>query len=59
MNFAAVDKGGNIEKVEVPKEWANIQLVKQKDERNLPDFVKNVMEPIVAQNGDDLPVSAF
>jgi pyruvate-ferredoxin/flavodoxin oxidoreductase len=59
MNFAAVDKGGDVEKVEVPKEWAKIELTKKEDHRDIPDFIKNVMEPINAQKGDDLPVSAF
>lgn len=59
MNFAAVDKGGDVEKVEIPKEWAKIEVKKHTDERDIPDFIKHVMEPINAQRGDDLPVSAF
>lgn len=59
MNFAAVDQGGKVEKVEVPKEWSNLELHKVIDKRNIPDFIKNVVEPINAQKGDDLPVSAF
>ncbi len=59
MNFAAVDKGGDVEKIEVPTEWANIELTKKEDHRDIPDFIKKVMEPINAQKGDDLPVSAF
>ncbi|NCC73153.1 MAG: pyruvate:ferredoxin (flavodoxin) oxidoreductase [Sphingobacteriia bacterium] len=59
MNFAAVDQGGEVEKIEVPKEWSNLKLHKVTDERNIPDFIKNVVEPINAQKGDDLPVSAF
>jgi len=59
MNYSAVDKGGEVEKVEVPKEWADIELGKDEDNRDLPDFIKNVVEPINSQKGDDLPVSAF
>ncbi|MDZ4203265.1 MAG: pyruvate:ferredoxin (flavodoxin) oxidoreductase, partial [Bacteroidales bacterium] len=59
MNFAAVERGGEPEKVEVPKEWAAIVLVKKTDDRNIPDFIRNVMEPMTYQKGDDLPVSAF
>jgi pyruvate-ferredoxin/flavodoxin oxidoreductase len=59
MNFAAVDKGGEVVKVDVPKEWAKIKLSDAKDTRDIPDFIKNVVEPINAQKGDDLPVSAF
>lgn len=59
MNFAAVDRGGDVEMVEIPKEWAKIEVTKTIDSRNIPDFIKNIMEPINAQKGDDLPVSAF
>ena len=59
MNNAAVDAGGAVTKVEVPADWKNITVTTAKDDRNIPDFIKNVMEPINAQNGDSLPVSAF
>lgn len=59
MNYAAVDRGGDISKVEVPKEWAQIRLKDEKDGRELPDFIKNVFDPINKLKGDNLPVSAF
>ncbi|MCE5346105.1 MAG: pyruvate:ferredoxin (flavodoxin) oxidoreductase [Bacteroidales bacterium] len=59
MNYAAVDKGGEVVKVDVPAEWANIKVVKEKDTRDIPDFVRDIMEPVNRQEGDDLPVSAF
>ncbi|MEZ5145972.1 MAG: hypothetical protein R2759_02510 [Bacteroidales bacterium] len=60
MNYAAVDKGGEVSKVEVPKEWANIKVkAEKKDTRVLPDFIKNIFEPINKLQGDTLPVSAF
>ncbi|MBE0638662.1 MAG: pyruvate:ferredoxin (flavodoxin) oxidoreductase [Bacteroidales bacterium] len=59
MNFAAVDKGGEVEKIEIPIEWAKIEVKKVVDDRAIPDFIKYVVEPINAQKGDDLPVSAF
>lgn len=59
MNNAAVDKGSNVVKVDIPTEWANIELKSEKDTRNIPDFIKNVVEPMVGQRGNDLPVSAF
>ena len=60
MNYAAVDAGGqNIVKVEVPQAWKNLEGKDVKEERNVPDFIKNVCDPINAQNGDSLPVSAF
>jgi pyruvate-ferredoxin/flavodoxin oxidoreductase len=48
-----------VEEVKVPAEWKNIKVQKKKDDRDIPEFVKNVVEPINAQKGDDLPVSAF
>ena len=59
MNYAAVDKGSEVIKVEVPVEWASIKIEKEKDTRNIPDFIRDVMEPIDRMKGDDLPVSAF
>lgn len=62
MNNAAVDKGGeNVHKVEVPKEWTKLGDEKsvEQEENDKPDFVKNVVEPINALRGDELPVSAF
>ncbi len=58
-NYSAVDKGGEVEKVEIPAEWADIKVTEQKDTRDIPDFIRNVMEPINSLKGDDLPVSAF
>ena len=59
MNYAAVDKGSQVMRIEVPAEWANIKVEKKKDTRNVPDFIRDVMEPINSMKGDDLPVSAF
>lgn len=58
MNYAAVDRGGEYVKVDVPAEWANLP-----DEdaliNNFPSFVQNIVVPVNAQKGDDLPVSMF
>ncbi len=59
MNYAAVDRGGQVTKVDVPAEWANIVVKKEEDTRDIPAFVREVMEPMLAMKGDDLPVSAF
>jgi len=59
MNYDAVDAGADIIKVEIPAEWAKIELKKEVDNRNIPDFIKNIVEPMTAQKGDNLPVSAF
>ena len=58
MNYAAVDRGGEYEKVEIPAEWANI-VDEDEVANNMPDFVKNIVVPVNAQKGDDLPVSMF
>ena len=61
MNYQAVDDGINsLVKVEVSSSWANAV-----DERNgivdveEPAFIKDILRPMSAQKGNDLPVSAF
>ena len=59
MNYQAVEQGANsIVKVEVPESWAQATDEK-KDEVVEPDFIKNILRPMNAQEGNDLPVSAF
>ncbi len=57
-NYAAVDRGGEYEKVTVDAAWANLPD-DEKSESKAPEFVENVVKVINAQAGDDLPVSAF
>ncbi|WP_302991362.1 pyruvate:ferredoxin (flavodoxin) oxidoreductase [Barnesiella intestinihominis] len=57
-NYAAVDRGGEYEKVTVDAAWANLPD-DEKTESKAPEFVENVVKVINAQAGDDLPVSAF
>ncbi len=59
MNHAAVDRGGDVEKVEVDKSWLKLKDKATPADQNLPDFIKNVAGPINHLKGDDLPVSAF
>lgn len=59
MNYAAVDRGGDVTKVEVKKEWLNEDEKKDACVNNHPAFIKNVVDVINAQEGDTLPVSAF
>ncbi len=59
MNYDAVDRGGDVTKIEVPAEWANIELREEGDGKEYPEFIKNFVNPINALKGDDLPVSAF
>jgi len=59
MNFESVMRGEQVEKVEVPAEWAKLELTDTVEEQNVPDFIRKVVEPINAMNGDLLPVSIF
>ena len=59
MNHAAIDRGGDATKIEIPSDWKTVKVVKTVDTRDIPDFIRNVVEPINAMKGDDLPVSAF
>ena len=59
MNIQAVDKTiENIQAIEYPAVWAEATDL-PKSQPDEPDFVKNVMRPILALEGDKLPVSAF
>ncbi|HZK61007.1 MAG TPA: pyruvate:ferredoxin (flavodoxin) oxidoreductase, partial [Anaerovoracaceae bacterium] len=60
MNFAAVDAGGNnVQKIEVPSEWAKIKVGADDETSKRPAFIKNIVDVINAQKGDTLPVSTF
>ncbi|RNC66876.1 pyruvate:ferredoxin (flavodoxin) oxidoreductase [Proteiniphilum sp. X52] len=58
MNYAAVDRGGDVEEVEVPMEWAAIETVADTS-GDAPEFIRKVVRPVNAQRGYGLPVSAF
>ncbi len=58
MNFAAVDRGGEYKTLAVDPAWANLP----EDEaivREEPAYITNLVRVINAQNGADLPVSAY
>ncbi|SUB88088.1 Pyruvate synthase subunit porA [Porphyromonas macacae] len=59
MNYAAVDRGGDVVKVEVKPEWANLPDEEAIRHPEDTDFIHNIVRPINAQRGDSLPVSAF
>ena len=59
MNWKAVDAAlDKIEEIKYPESWKNLPKDQTKTFEE-PDFVKNVMKPMLAQQGDKLPVSAF
>ena len=60
MNHKAVDRGGDVTKIDIPKEWKNLSDEEEKaEDKNVPKFIRDVVYPINAQKGDKLPVSAF
>ena len=61
MNYAAVDRGGEYTKVEIPADWKDItaKFENPNKDRLAPEFVKNIADIVNAQAGDILPVSAF
>jgi len=59
MNFAAVDRGGEVHEIPVDKAWAQLAPEKVETPAGMPDFVRDVAHPINMLKGDDLPVSAF
>jgi pyruvate-ferredoxin/flavodoxin oxidoreductase len=59
MNYNAVEKGGEVTKIEIPEVWANIKVEEKAETKKVPAFISKVMEPINSLKGDDLPVSAF
>ena len=57
-NYAAVDRGIEVEEIPVPADWANLpdeEAVKD----NVPQFIEQVVRPVNAQRGYELPVSVF
>ncbi len=61
MNYAAVDRGGEYTKVEIPADWKDItaKFENPNTARLAPAFVKEIADVVNAQAGDTLPVSAF
>ncbi|HYE26590.1 MAG TPA: pyruvate:ferredoxin (flavodoxin) oxidoreductase [Clostridia bacterium] len=59
-NFAAVDATlEHLHKVEIPADVSSKFDVRPPVPEQAPEFVKNVLGPIIAGNGDFLPVSAL
>lgn len=60
MNYAGMDRAVEaLEEIKYPAEWAdavNSDVATTVDE---PEYVKNIIRPITALEGDKLPVSAF
>jgi len=60
MNCQAVDLALDaLVKIDVPEAWKNAADVAATAEDNRPEFVQKIADPINAQKGNKLPVSAF
>ena len=59
MNCAAVDQGfENLIKVEIPATWANAACA-DRQKKEVPEFIENIVNVMNRQEGDSIPVSAF
>ena len=60
MNCEAVDAALDaIIEINVPDSWKNAEDKDNSTPESVPEFIKNIVEPINAQQGNKLPVSAF
>jgi pyruvate-ferredoxin/flavodoxin oxidoreductase len=59
MNTMAIDRGGDVEKVEVPAEWSKLVIKKEVPDSSKANFIQQVFEKVNKFEGDDIPVSAF
>ena len=60
MNFEAVEAGLNaLVKIDVPASWSNAEELEMAVDSDEPEFIKNILRPMNAQEGNNLPVSAF
>ncbi len=60
MNIAAIDRAVEaLEEIKYPASWANATTGAELIEAVVPDYIKNVVKPILRLDGDKLPVSAF
>lgn len=60
MNYAGVDAAlDNLVEVDVPDSWASASSQDHPGEKDVPEWVVEVMRPMELKEGDSLPVSAF
>lgn len=59
MNYAAVDKGAEVVKIEIPAEWADLPDQPLMEVEEAPQFITDVVNVINNQDGNSLPVSTF
>ncbi len=60
MNCLALKRGvSDLIRVDIPESWADAQDPESPVNRDIPAFVREVVEPMNRQEGDALPVSVF
>lgn len=62
MNYAAVEAGGQaVQELTVPEAWSDLKndATPTNATNTRPEFIRKICDPMNAQNGDALPVSAF
>ncbi|MBU5591127.1 pyruvate:ferredoxin (flavodoxin) oxidoreductase [Clostridium sp. MSJ-4] len=60
MNNAAIDRGIEaLVKIDVPASWKDAKDEVVKEEKKVPAFIKDIVEPMNRLEGDKLPVSSF
>ena len=60
MNNKAVDRASEeLQEIKVKEEWKNLGEDREGTNENEPDFIKNMVRPIINLEEDDLPVSTY
>ena len=60
MNHEAIDQGVQaIVKIEIPEAWKTAEDEKKEELKDIPAFIKEIVEPINRLEGDSIPVSTF
>ena len=59
MNNAAVDRGAEVVKIEIPSEWASLPEESREPLAGRSEYISQFVDMVNDQKGDDLPVSTF
>ena len=60
MNFAAIDAGVEaLVKINVPESWKEAKDDKVTEKKSVPNFIRNICEPMNKLEGYSIPVSTF
>lgn len=60
MNNMAVDRTREeLVEIEIPKSWKSLKVEAKVDNIDEPEFIRNMVKPIINLHEDDLPVSSY